>query len=216
MARNKIALVGAGQIGGTLALLAGMKELGDVVLLDIPDAEGVAKGKALDRWLGRSGAEFNLLVANMREHGSVRRYATVLRGEFGSHEDVEISAVAILDSPIPCLGFTISPAAQKPAEHNNSHGLDLPRSANQLTNLIGRVPMKDLVRESTDLIEKLCEPTRFPTHDVQHGAEHFALHITHGFHLKHMRRDESALCRRFAGIMRLRRLCHLSDMRIEI
>lgn len=48
MARKKIALVGAGQIGGTLALLAGQKELGDIVLLDIPDAEGVAKGKALD------------------------------------------------------------------------------------------------------------------------------------------------------------------------
>ena len=48
MARKKIALVGAGQIGGTLALLAGQKELGDVILLDIPDAEGVAKGKALD------------------------------------------------------------------------------------------------------------------------------------------------------------------------
>jgi malate dehydrogenase len=46
MARNKIALVGAGQIGGTLALLAGMKELGDVVLVDV--AEGVPQGKALD------------------------------------------------------------------------------------------------------------------------------------------------------------------------
>ncbi len=46
--RKKIALVGAGQIGGTLALLAGQKQLGDVVLLDIPQAEGVAKGKALD------------------------------------------------------------------------------------------------------------------------------------------------------------------------
>ena len=46
MSRNKIALVGAGQIGGTLALLAGMKELGDVVLIDI--AEGVPQGKALD------------------------------------------------------------------------------------------------------------------------------------------------------------------------
>ena len=46
MARNKIALIGAGNIGGTLALLAGMKELGDVVLLDL--ADGVAKGKALD------------------------------------------------------------------------------------------------------------------------------------------------------------------------
>ena len=48
MARNKIALIGAGQIGGTLALLAGQKELGDIVLFDIPQAEGVAKGKALD------------------------------------------------------------------------------------------------------------------------------------------------------------------------
>jgi malate dehydrogenase len=48
MARKKIALVGAGQIGGTLALLAGQKELGDVILFDIPDFEGVAKGKALD------------------------------------------------------------------------------------------------------------------------------------------------------------------------
>ena len=46
MARNKIALVGAGQIGGTLALLAGQKELGDVVMIDV--AEGVPQGKALD------------------------------------------------------------------------------------------------------------------------------------------------------------------------
>ena len=46
MARNKIALVGAGQIGGTLALLAGLKELGDIALFDI--AEGMPDGKALD------------------------------------------------------------------------------------------------------------------------------------------------------------------------
>src|SRR6476619_4260014 len=48
MARKKIALIGAGQIGGTLALLAGQKELGDIVLFDVPAAEGTAKGKALD------------------------------------------------------------------------------------------------------------------------------------------------------------------------
>jgi malate dehydrogenase len=46
MARKKIALVGAGQIGGTLALLAGLKELGDIVLIDV--TEGVPEGKALD------------------------------------------------------------------------------------------------------------------------------------------------------------------------
>jgi malate dehydrogenase len=46
MARNKIALVGAGNIGGTLALLVGLKELGDVVIFDILD--GTPQGKALD------------------------------------------------------------------------------------------------------------------------------------------------------------------------
>ena len=46
MARTKIALIGAGQIGGTLAHLIGLKELGDVVLFDI--AEGIPQGKALD------------------------------------------------------------------------------------------------------------------------------------------------------------------------
>ena len=46
MARNKIALIGAGQIGGTLAHLVGLKELGDVVLFDI--AEGIPQGKSLD------------------------------------------------------------------------------------------------------------------------------------------------------------------------
>ena len=46
MARNKIALVGSGNIGGTLALLSGIKELGDVALFDI--AEGIPSGKALD------------------------------------------------------------------------------------------------------------------------------------------------------------------------
>jgi len=46
MSRRKIALIGAGQIGGTLALLAGMRKLGDVVLYDI--VEGMPQGKALD------------------------------------------------------------------------------------------------------------------------------------------------------------------------
>jgi malate/lactate dehydrogenase len=46
MARNKIALIGSGQIGGTLAHLVGLKELGDVVMFDI--AEGMPQGKALD------------------------------------------------------------------------------------------------------------------------------------------------------------------------
>jgi malate dehydrogenase len=48
MARKKIALIGAGNIGGELAAAAARRQLGDIVLLDIPEKEGVAKGKALD------------------------------------------------------------------------------------------------------------------------------------------------------------------------
>ena len=48
MSRKKIALIGGGQIGGILALIATQKELGDVVIVDIPEVEGMVKGKALD------------------------------------------------------------------------------------------------------------------------------------------------------------------------
>ncbi len=48
MSRPKIGLIGGGQIGGNLALLAAQKELGDVLIFDIPNAEGMVKGKALD------------------------------------------------------------------------------------------------------------------------------------------------------------------------
>ena len=48
MSRKKIALIGGGQIGGNLALLAAQKELGDIIIFDIPKAEGMVKGKALD------------------------------------------------------------------------------------------------------------------------------------------------------------------------
>ena len=50
MGRNKIAMIGGGQIGQNLALFAAQKELGDVVVFDIPELEGPVKGKALDLW----------------------------------------------------------------------------------------------------------------------------------------------------------------------
>ncbi|MCA3266494.1 MAG: malate dehydrogenase [Tagaea sp.] len=69
MARNKIALVGAGQIGGTLALLAGLQELGDVVLLDI--AEGIPQGKALDIAEASPVAGFDALVKGSNDYSAM-------------------------------------------------------------------------------------------------------------------------------------------------
>jgi malate dehydrogenase len=72
MARSKIALIGAGQIGGTLALLAAQKELGDVMLFDI--VEGMPAGKALDLVQSTPIEGYNAALSGTSD------YAEALRG----------------------------------------------------------------------------------------------------------------------------------------
>jgi malate dehydrogenase len=82
MARSKIALIGSGQIGGTLALLIGLKELGDVVMFDV--AEGLPQGKALD-----------LVQASPVEGFDARFSGT------NSYEAIEGAAVCIVTAGVP-------------------------------------------------------------------------------------------------------------------
>lgn len=117
-------------------------------------AEEQVRGKSLTQWLGRPGADLNVLLANLRQHGSVRLFATTLRGDLGSTTEVEISAVAVPDDE-PVLGFVIRSVGRRLASPTASER-ELPRSPEQLTELIGRVPLKDIVRETTDVIERLC------------------------------------------------------------
>jgi malate dehydrogenase len=70
MARNKIALIGAGQIGGTLALLAGLKELGDVVMFDV--VEGVPQGKALDIVQGSSIEGYDAAITGANDYSAIK------------------------------------------------------------------------------------------------------------------------------------------------
>ena len=126
-------------------------------------AEEQAEGEALDRWVGRSGVDLNVLLANLRERGVVKLFTTQMRGEHGVVSEVEISAVGIADGAKSVFGFLIRnvgrrlqtapappAAAGTPAGHT-----ELPRSVEQLTELVGRVSLKDLVRETTDMIERL-------------------------------------------------------------
>ncbi len=82
MARPKIALIGAGQIGGTLAHLAAMRELGDVVLFDI--AEGIPQGKALD----------------IAESGPIDGFDAMLRGA-NDYEGIAGADVCIVTAGVP-------------------------------------------------------------------------------------------------------------------
>ncbi len=117
--------------------------------------EQQARGETLDRWLGRPGVDLNVLMANLRQHTTVRLFATTLRGEYGSATDVEISAVAVRNSERPYFGFFIRDigrrlSVEQPVSPEQTRWLD------QLTDRVGRVPLKELVRESTDTIERLC------------------------------------------------------------
>jgi transcriptional regulator PpsR len=117
--------------------------------------EEQAKGQSIDRWLARPGVDFTLLANQLREHHTLRLFATKLRGEYGLLTDVEICAVAVPDSAEPCYGFTIRDVGQR-LQSERRATVARPRSVEQLTELIGRVPLKELVRESTDMIERLC------------------------------------------------------------
>ena len=117
--------------------------------------EDQARGESLARWLGRPGVDLEVLLANLRERGPVRLFPSTLRGEYGAQAEVEISAVSVMNGGAPCFGFAIRDVGPRLAANIGVRS-EMPRSVQQLSELIGRVPLKDLVREATDVIERLC------------------------------------------------------------
>jgi len=117
--------------------------------------EGQAKGEKLDRWLGRPGVDLGVLLNNLRQFGSVRLFSTVLRDEFGAESEVEISAGAVLNGGEHCYGFAIRGINRRVESAPAAAPRAFPKSLEQIIELIGRVSLKDLVREATDVIERL-------------------------------------------------------------
>ena len=76
MARHKISLIGAGNIGGTLAVLAGLKELGDITLFDI--AEGIPQGKALDIAQSSPIERFNTTISGANDYAALANSDVVI------------------------------------------------------------------------------------------------------------------------------------------
>lgn len=110
--------------------------------------------KGLDNWLGGSSVDLHVLMANLREHGTVRRFSSIIRDELGGSQQVEVSAARIEGDEGPLFGFTIRD--QSRGEPAQIGGLGLPGTATPFTDLVGRVPLKDLVRDTADIIERLC------------------------------------------------------------
>ena len=133
-------------------ILSANSAFGD--LADLPNARS-AVGLPLGQFLGRTETELNVLLANLREHGAVRNYSTSVQTRSGLREPVEVSAVAAPAPSGSVFGFSIRTTGlrmpdQPAASAAPGKGVD------HLSDLVGRLALKDIVRESTDMIERAC------------------------------------------------------------
>lgn len=110
-------------------------------------------GISLNRFVGRPDVDLNLLRKQLKDHQEVRNFSSIINDLNGSEEPVEISAIMI-EREQSLFGYSLRTIGRRER--------DLPKSdrelrpVGQLTELVGRKPLKEIVRESTDLIERMC------------------------------------------------------------
>ena len=121
-------------------------------LVELPTLEQV-RGRSLATWIGRPGADVALLLATLKEHSVVRLFGTALRGELGTSSEVEISSIALVEGTTGLAGFLVRDVGRRLALGPRG-ARDLTRAVEQLTGLVGRVSLKNLVRDTTDLVER--------------------------------------------------------------
>lgn len=123
-------------------------------LSQLPSAES-AQGQSLSRFVGRAGVDMNVLMANLRDHGWVRNFSSIVRTLYGAQDDVEISAVSVREGLEAFHGFVIRAPKRRTGQAAITPR-ELPHTTEQMTELVGRVPLREIVRETTDVIEKMC------------------------------------------------------------
>jgi transcriptional regulator PpsR len=123
--------------------------------------EDQARGQVLDRWLGRTGVELQVLIGNLRQRGSAGLFTTTLRGEFGATTEVEIAATVLPPGQGDALAFSVRDVARRLQTNTDPRGTEvrLPRTVGELNELVGRVPLKDIVSETTEVIEQMAIQT---------------------------------------------------------
>lgn len=117
-------------------------------------AQSQIQGQTLDRWLVRAGVDWGVLSTHLRQQSSVKAFATDITNMSGLHVAVEISAVAIADKSQMFAFFIRDMTRRRQQETPAASGMA--GSVAELAHLVGRMPMKDIVNETTEMIERMC------------------------------------------------------------
>lgn len=125
-------------------------------LTDSPSAASV-RGRSLSEFLARGMVDLRVLLENARRAGQLRMYATKLNTDFGAQIEVEISATWLDDQFEPVLALVLRNASSAGAVRPEVNSQDA--NMQGVIELVGSSTLKDIVSETTDVIEKICIET---------------------------------------------------------
>ena len=128
--------------------------------LDLIDAAHLrdVKGRNLADFLGRGQIDISVLIENARRAGQMRMYSTKLLNEFGAKTSVEMSVTYLNDRAEPELGFVIRDASRVDAIRRQPLATT-EESTRNVMELVGSASLKEIVSETTDVVEKMCIET---------------------------------------------------------
>jgi transcriptional regulator PpsR len=112
-------------------------------------------GRNADDWLGRTGVDLQVLMSNLTQRGAVTRYASTLRMQPNALTDIEISASSHKQNDENVYLLFLRDTSRRISREDIT-STALPASIEQITRRVGQTQLKELVRESTDVIEALC------------------------------------------------------------
>jgi len=160
LGENLARLYHEGVDGIVFADAEGVIRAANEAFLNLTDASSIAavRGRSLADFLVRGAVDLRMLLDNVRHTGQLRLYATRLTTDFSGQIAVELSASWLNDRPNPVLVLVIRDASR--AETMRRAGGALPDDgARSVMELVGSSTLKDIVAETTDVIEKMCIET---------------------------------------------------------
>lgn len=120
-------------------------------LVEIGSKEAV-RGKPLNRWLSRPGADLGVLISNVERHGTVRLLSTAIQGELGTETEIEISAAGLSDGDNKLIALVLRNVARRLSHSPEADQLRASLAA--MDESVGKTPLRKLVQSAVEIVEQ--------------------------------------------------------------
>jgi len=160
LTENLFGLFHEGADSVVFADMDGMIRSANEAFLNLTDSSSLAavKGRSFGEFLARGAVDLRVLSDNARRVGQMRMYGTKVNAAYGGQISVEISATYLNDRPQPFFVFVVRDTSR--AEALRRPGLNVTEDGGRsIMELVGSSTLKDIVAETTDVVEKMCIET---------------------------------------------------------